>query len=84
MTWPLYGVIMFFIFIVSMIMFALLFPKCNLLGSFVEDKVEVSTLDPPSMYCVCLCVCFMRASIFYSLFAFFFICYTPKQPGKAD
>lgn len=59
MTWPLYGVIMFFIFIVSKILFALLFPKCNLLGSYVEDKVEVSTSDSASMDCVwvCMCVC---------------------------
>lgn len=49
MTWPLYGVRMFFIFIVSMILFTLLFPKCGLLGSFVEDKVKVSTLDPASL-----------------------------------
>lgn len=88
-TWPLYGVILFFIFIDSM-MFALLFPKCNLLGSFVEDKFEVSTLDSASMDCVwvcmcvsvCVCVCFIRASInsiFLICLLLFFICYTPKQ-----
>lgn len=86
MTWPLYGVIMFFIFIVSMILFALLFPKCNLLGSFVDDRFEVSTLDSASMDCVwvCMfvCVCFIRASInsiFLVCLLFSFICYTPKQ-----
>lgn len=56
MTWPLYGVIIVFIFTVSMIQFALLFPKCNLLSSFVGDGVEVSTIDTASMDCVWVCM----------------------------
>lgn len=56
MTWPLYDVILFFLFIVSMILIALLFPKCNLLGSFVEDKVDVATSDSASMDCMCVCL----------------------------
>lgn len=73
-----------------MIQFALLFPKCNLLSSFVGDGVEVSTSDTASMDCVwvcmfvCACECFIRASInsifFLRLPFIFVICYTPKQP----
>lgn len=85
MTWPLYGVKIFFIFIVSMILFALLFPKCNLLGSSVEDNVEVSALDSASMDCVwvCMFVCVFHKSQhqfnFSCLPFILFLCYTPKQ-----
>lgn len=57
MTRPLYSVMMFFIFIVSMTLITLLFPKCNLLGSFVDNKVEVSTSDLASMDCVYVFAC---------------------------
>lgn len=49
MTWPLY------IHCLNDT-FCSFFPKCNLLGSFVEDTVEVFTLDSASMYSVWVCV----------------------------
>lgn len=49
MTWPLY----IHCFDDT---FCSFFPKCNLLGSFVEDTVEVFTLDSASMYSVWVCV----------------------------
>lgn len=67
---------MFYVFIVPMIQFALLFPKCNLLGSYVADAVEVSEILPARTVCelvrVCVCVCIIR--VMQHQFHFFLIC----------
>ena len=76
MTLPLYGVIMFFIFTVSIILFVPRFPKSNHLGFYCgwkswglhirlsQHELCMGLYMCVSVYvCVCVCVCFKRASI---------------------
>lgn len=65
MTWPLYGVMMFFMSIVWMTQIAHFFPKSVLLASIVEDDTEVSSLDSASMM-VCACVRLTCVGVFKS------------------